>query len=112
MIAAGLVGGRHRFRHVESADQHHAVAERLQGLVMYENVKSLPCCSGTPIARRCAMGMPDADESPHRRRGGQTCRRQRRHHRLEEWQRQGHPGAAQERSSVDMLLGDKHESLL
>ena len=104
VIAARLVRRRHRLRHVEAADQDDAVAEWLQRLRDEGEVEVLPVLERTPVARRCAVRVPDADEAPHRRRGGQPRGRQRRHHRLEQRQRQRDAGTAQKRPPSNVLL--------
>ena len=90
VIAARLLVGGHRLRHVEAADEHHAVAERLERLGDERELEVPAFLDRAPVAGRGAVRVPDADEAPHGRRGGQPQRREGGHHRVEQRQGQGH----------------------
>src|SRR5262245_30800868 len=110
MIAAGLLRGRCRLGHVEAADEHDAVAERLQRLRDEREREVFPFLERAPIARRRAMWVPDADEPLRRGRGGQPQRPECRHHRFQQRQRQRDAGATEERAPRDVFLRCKHRS--
>ena len=63
MVAAGLVVGGHRLRHVQAGDEHRAIAEWLQRLRDERELEVLAFLQRTPIPGRRAMRMPDADEA-------------------------------------------------
>ena len=111
VVAAGFVCCRRRLGHVEAADEHDAVAERLERLGDEREREVLPLLERTPVAGRRAVRVPDADE-PLRRRGcGQPQRPQGRHHRFEQRQGEGDAGAAEKRPSGNVLLGDEHDAV-
>ena len=111
VIATRLVRRRHRLRHVEAADEDHAVAKWLERLRDKREVEVLPVLERTPVARRCAVRVPDADEATHRRRSGHPRGRQRRQHRLEQRQRQRDAGTAQKRSSSNVSSSSNEHRL-
>jgi hypothetical protein len=108
VITAGFVRRRHRLGHVQAADQHDAIAKRLQRFGDEREPEVTPHLQWAPVARRRTVRMPDPDEAAHRCCGRQSRRRQRRHHRLEQGQRQRHSCAAQERPAGDVLLRYEH----
>ena len=108
VIAARLLVGGHRFRHVEAADEHHAIAERLERLGDERELEVPAFLGRAPVAGRGAVRVPDADEAPHGRRGGEPQRRESGHHRVEQRQGEGDAHPVQERPTRYVSLGDKH----
>src|SRR6516225_8003875 len=104
MIAARLLCGGRRLRHVEAADEDDALPKRLERLRDERELEVLSLLERTPVTGRGAVRVPDAHEAPGRCRGRESQGCQSGHHRLKERQGQRHASAAQKHPTRDVLL--------
>src|SRR6478735_3140190 len=104
MIATGLFRRRRRFGHVEPGDQCDAIPEWLKRLRDEGEVEVLAFLQRTPVARSCAVRMPDAKEARNRRGGGLVQRSLRGNHAVEQRQADHYTCALEKRTARNELL--------
>ena len=95
---------------VEAADQQHPVpvlVERLQGRRELSGLERL-LLLGEPVRHRHAVRDVENPEPADGRRGGPADRGQRRHHAVQQGQRNRGAESAQHRTARQRLLGDEH----
>ena len=107
VVGAGHPRRRLRRPRPEPARDHHLVPERLERLPDVRIREAPPHRVGNPVAGRGAVRDEDPREAGRRRRGG-VQRRGRRHHRLEQRQRDRRAHSPQKRPARQAPLRDEH----
>ena len=94
----------------ESRHDEQAVAEWLQGLQDRSDLEPRARRRGNPLLHHDAVGDVDDAQPPHRLRGSPAEGGQRRHHAVEQRQRERGADAAEYRAARESLPADHHDS--
>ena len=105
----GRVPARRRIlRAIQAAHDTHLIAEALERLQDRRELEPRALRRRRPLRLNLAVRHVDRSEAPHRRSGGPRLRCHRRHHRVEQRERERDSHPSQERSAWQRAFADQH----
>jgi hypothetical protein len=108
MITAAFTWLRERTPARQPTQHDHLIFVRHQRLQRARQLERAPLARGHPVLHGHPVGHIENPQSPHRGSGGPTERRERRHHAVQERQRDCCAQPPQERPSRQVQFGDDH----